>query len=616
MGKIQRLDEHLTNMIAAGEVVERPQGIVKELVENSIDAGARRIEITLKQGGLEMIEVSDDGSGMDREDACLAFERHATSKIAKVEDLWSIHTMGFRGEALPSIASVSNLILLTNDGKDSTRIEINYGKMASARPYPTNHGTHISVGGLFLKTPARLKHLKSPQYENSLVLDVVQKFALSHPDLSFRMISEGREVFKTTGKGDLQEVIYTIYGKDAALQAVKIDAADYDYKLSGAAILPSINRATKNYITTFINGRMIRNYRIQKAILEGYHDYIASDRYPIVVLNIEMDSQLVDVNVHPSKWEIRLSKEQQLEFLIKDTIEACLRDKMRAHEVETFAPSIKTRIEMQPLFTTAVFEPDSASDSSDESSNRQTASSMYKNTASFSAESSYNNRLGAGSFDMTANLEIREEKTEYIPPLKDAVQEKRTFPDMIVLAQMHGCYILAQGDDGLYIIDQHAAQERVHFEEIQNKFVEATPAMTHLLVPIVVEGTAEIADRIEELNAALKRYSIQFESFGNNSMMVRELPVWMNQIDEQAFLQDVVDLFKNNRNIRFEDLQRDRLATMACHRSIRFNRVLSIEEMQQVIDELKACRQPFNCPHGRPTFIHISNAQLIKEFNR
>ncbi len=616
MGRIQRLDEHLTNMIAAGEVVERPQGIVKELVENSIDAGAKRIEVILKQGGLESIEVIDDGCGMDKEDACLAFERHATSKIAKVEDLWSIHTMGFRGEALPSIASVSNLILLTNDGKDSTRIEINYGKMSSARPYPTNQGTQISVGGLFLKTPARLKHLKSPQYENSLVLDVVQKFALSHPEISFRMSSDGRELFKTTGKGDLLEVIYTIYGKEAAHQAVKIDASDYDYQLKGALILPNVNRATKNYITTFINGRMIRNYRIQKAILEGFHDYMPSDRYPIVVLDIQMDTQLVDVNVHPSKWEIRLSKEQQLEYLIKDTIEGCLRDSMRTREVESVSSSVdpllkepKIKVEMQPLFEESTFEARNFADTIKKSND-------FNGTVSYEQEDKekFTERF-------VKDFEVQEEKADYIPKLQEEKQpeeflKKAAFPAMHVLAQMHGCYILAQGEDGLYIIDQHAAQERVHFEEVQKQFVEADPVMTHLLVPIVVEGTAEIESRLDEFNQVLKPYSIQFESFGNNSLMVRELPLWMNQIDEQKFLQDVVDLFKNDRNIRFEELQRHKLATMACHRSIRFNRVLSIEEMQEVVVQLSQCEQPFHCPHGRPTFIHISNAQLVKEFNR
>ncbi len=613
MGRIQRLDEHLTNMIAAGEVVERPQGIVKELVENSIDANATRIEINLKQGGLEMIEVVDNGCGMDKEDACLAFERHATSKIAKVEDLWSIHTMGFRGEALPSIASVSNLILLTNNGQDSTRIEINYGKMTSARPFPTNQGTQISVGGLFLKTPARLKHLKSPQYENSLVLDVIQKFALSHPEIAFRMSSDGREVFKTTGKGDLLEVIYIIYGKEAAHQAIKIDSEDYDYQLKGAAILPNTSRATKNYITTFINGRMIRNYRIQKAILEGYHDYMPSDRYPIVILDIKMDTQLVDVNVHPSKWEIRLSKEQQLEFLIKDSIESCLRDSMRTREVESLTSSVvkeeKTRVEMQPLFEETTFE----------------ARNFYRTSNGSSLTSNQVKDKEEDKTDLKKDdsviwtVEEKQEEYRPIPQAEERPQEflnKTSFPSMHVLAQMQGCYILAEGTEGLYIIDQHAAQERVHFEEIQKNFTETNPAMTHLLVPIVVEGTAEIEERLEELNRMLQPYSIQFESFGNNSLMVRELPLWMNQIDEQKFLQDVIDLFKNNHNIRFEELQRHKLATMACHRSIRFNRVLSLEEMQEVIHQLSKCEQPFHCPHGRPTFIHISNAQLIKEFNR
>ena len=294
MARIRQLDAHLTNMIAAGEVVERPMGVIKELVENAIDAKATRIEIQIAQGGIESMEVTDNGIGMDREDACLCFERHATSKIHSAEDLWAIGTLGFRGEALPSIASVSHLTLLTNNGEESTRVEVRYGQRQSARPYPCNRGTQVSVSGLFQKTPARLKHLKSVPYESSLILDVVQKFALSYPAIAFRLIHDGKEVFRTSGNGSLQEVIAAVYGRQLARQCIEVQGEDMDYRIYGMIALPSQTRASRNYMTVFINERMIRSYRIQKAILAAYQEYIPAERYPLAVLDIRMVKRLAE----------------------------------------------------------------------------------------------------------------------------------------------------------------------------------------------------------------------------------------------------------------------------------------------------------------------------------
>ena len=346
MGKINRLDEHLSNMIAAGEVVERPMGIVKELVENCIDAHAKNVEIQILQGGIDTITIIDDGDGMDAQDATLAFERHATSKLKEVNDLWNIHTMGFRGEALPSIASVSHVLLRTNNGIDSTEVEINYGKLMSAKPCGTPRGTMIEVKNLFQKTPARFKHLKSPQYEFSLISDVVQKFALSHPEIGFNLSHDGRTIFKTRGNGSLLEVLMQIYGRDTAKTAIQLDGSDNDYKISGYAMQPQFNRATKYYMLMYINGRMIRNYHLQKAIMDAYSHYLPKERYPIVVMNMEMDAQLVDVNVHPSKWEIRLSKEKQLEKLVYETISEALKNQLQVPEVKK-SELKKEKVEIQ-----------------------------------------------------------------------------------------------------------------------------------------------------------------------------------------------------------------------------------------------------------------------------
>lgn len=663
MAKIQQLDAHLTNMIAAGEVVERPMGVIKELVENALDAQATRIEVNINQGGTELMEVIDNGIGMDREDACLCFERHATSKIKTTEDLWAIHTLGFRGEALPSIASVSNLTLLTNNGEDSTRVEIRYGQRQSARPYPCNQGTQITVSGLFQKTPARLKHLKSIPYETSLILDVIQKFALSYPQVAFRLVHDGKEVFRSAGSGSLLEVMAIIYGRDLARQCIEVEGQDFDYTVRGLMALPSQTRASRNYMTVFINRRMIRSYRIQKAILEAYKNYIPQDRYPIVVLDIEMDSHLCDVNVHPSKWEIRLSKEQQLEFLIRDTLTRTLREHMQAPEVMRI-DTPREKVEMPQLFEVpAESVKDQVREDSVEAKEwRRQAEVMNEQrqresiAASLSREISQPQPLTAGkdkeeilpedlkgevmaklpdfsagspvkknTASVTETLSDQEPVSEPLDPRvsqTEATEEtlqtvpRKTFPQMQVLAQMHGKYILAQDEHALYIIDQHAAQERVHFEEVQQRFLDQEPTMQDLLVPIILEGSASVAARLQEMNELLQPMHIHLENFGQNSLICRQLPAWMSEIDEQAFLQDVLDLWKDGREVRAEDLQRHRLATIACHHSIRFNRVLSLGEMQEVIEQLARCEQPYHCPHGRPTFITITEKQLIKEFQR
>lgn len=332
MGKIARLDQHLTNMIAAGEVIERPAGIVKELVENALDANANNIEIQVKDGGISFIRVIDNGEGMDSQDAVLAFERHATSKIKNDTDLWTIKTMGFRGEALPSIASISKVKMGTNNNTESTSVTIEYGKVTSVKPHYVPEGTQIVVEDIFHKTPARLKHLKSRQYEAAIIASNIEKFALSRPDVAFTYISDEKQMFKSNGSSNLQEVMALIYGIEAAKKSVAIHANDYDYQLEGMYVLPFINRATRNYINVFVNSRMIRSYRLQKVVTEAFKQYLSDDRYPIVVLNIKMDANLVDVNVHPSKWEVRLSKEQQLEDLIRNALAASLKKTCRLQQ--------------------------------------------------------------------------------------------------------------------------------------------------------------------------------------------------------------------------------------------------------------------------------------------
>lgn len=672
MGRINRLDEHLSNMIAAGEVVERPSGVVKELVENCIDAQAKRIEIQIAQGGIDSILITDDGIGMDAQDASIAFERHATSKIKEENDLWNIHTMGFRGEALPSIAAVSHILLRTNNGSESTEVEISYGKMIAARPTGTPQGTSIEVKNLFQKTPARFKHLKSPQYEFSLISDIVQKFALAHPEISFYLSHDGKQIFQTKGSNNLQEVLMQIYGRDIAKSAIAIDHKDYDYHITGYAVQPHFNRATKYYMVLFINGRMIRNYHLQKAVIDAYSPYMPKDRYPIVVLNMDMDAQLVDVNVHPSKWEIRLSKEKQLEKLVYTALDTALKKELQVVQAEVKKEKEKLEI---PSLEFTYQRPDEIQNLHDEVNEsfvkpkelpaldfdalrkemqepvpekpKIQREKQVRNDREYMVEDSgitypqisrphiekveYNEEKPAISVDKTTiSQNIRETKSEAAQEKVNKVnvtdevlspQDKRTplneaLPQMEVIGQFHNSYILAQGEGGLYIIDQHAAQERYHFEVIKKKILSGNNDVQPLLIPISLEASTAAIAQLDSINESFESLGITLEIFGDTTFVVRQLPTWMQDIEEAAFLQDMIDVWMKDQEVSEEKLRHLAISTMACHSSIRFHRSLTMEEMKQVIVDLGKCEQPFHCPHGRPTFICMSDKQLVKEFLR
>ena len=670
MGRIHQLDEHLRNMIAAGEVVERPAGVVKELVENAVDAKATRIEVQITQGGIDSIVIIDDGIGMDAEDAKLAFERHATSKLKEEADLWNIHTMGFRGEALPSIAAVSQVTLKTNNGTEATEVMINFGEKQAARATAAPQGTMIEVRNLFQKTPARFKHLKSPQYEFSLILDMIQKFALAHPAIAFYLSHDGKTAFQSKGNDRLQEVMMQIYGRDVAKGAIAIDASDYDYHISGFAAQPQHHRATKYYMTLFVNQRMIRSYHLQKAIIDAFHAYMPKDRYPIAVLNIEMDTQLVDVNVHPSKWEIRLSKEKQLEKLLYQAIDAALKSKLQIVQADLPKPKEKkpeiTELEFtyarDPQLTKLHQEVNEGFTNPKElppldfaeisakmkepitqkmpkapvvEMKKQTEAEVEDQPITYPQYSrsnmkkvEYSERKEAISLDENVISQSESKVSDQETEVKTAQAPKETMkqegakpqneclPSMQVIGQFHQSYILAQGEAGLYIIDQHAAQERYHFEVIKQQILSGNNDTQPMLIPISLEVDSRVKVRLNELNEAMSALGIQLEEFGNNALILRDLPTWMQQLNEEAFLQDLIDQWLKNEDIDESKLRHLAIATMACHSSIRFHRSLTHAEMQQVIDDLGKCEQPFHCPHGRPTFICITDEQLTKQFLR
>lgn len=608
MSNIQRLDPHLSNMIAAGEVVERPVGVIKELIENAIDAQATHIDIETKQGGIEQMMIVDDGIGMSRADAELAFERHATSKIKNVQDLWRISTMGFRGEALPSIASVSAVQLNTNNKEEATSVQIEYGKIIKISSVGTPNGTQIIVKNLFQKTPARFKHLKSAQYEYSLISDVVSKFALAYPNIAFSLSNDGKKTFMSNGNGNIQEVIMNIYGREIAKSMVIMEGKDVDYTLQLQVAQPEHTRATKYYMLVFVNNRMVRNPKLQKAIQEAYKAYIPSDRYPIAIVHIYMDPQLVDVNVHPSKWEIRLSKEKQLEQLITQTIQKALQDKLEVNKIVR---------QPKPVVGTPTF------------------SFTYENSQAVDIHQAVNESFAQYQVEKPVTNIIEVDDTEnsqdeatmlatVIEQMQEEIQENKkeevanhpSFPYMYVIGQLHKSYILAQSENGLYIIDQHAAQERYHFEQVQEAMLKGSSEYQTLLVPITIEVSSKIMLQLDTINTHLESIGIYLETFGDTTLVVRRLPLWLKQVEEKQFIQDMLDLFIKHETVSLEDLRKHAMASIACHSSIRFNRDLNLEEMKQVVQDLRTCKQPFHCPHGRPTFIELTLKELEKDFLR
>ena len=536
MAKIKKLDKHLMNMIAAGEVVERPAGIVKELVDNAIDAKATIIEVIVKEGGIDLIQVIDNGIGMSKEDAILAFERHATSKIENEADLWAIGTLGFRGEALPSIASVSRVHLITNDNDSSSSIKVEYGVMSDISIIGSNVGTSISITGLFHKTPARLKNFNSVNYEMAIITSNLERFALAYPKISFILKNNEKIVFKTAGNDDLQEVIYQIYGRDIAKESLIFNDSDNDFEITGLLALPDHTRSNRNHVMLFINDRMIRSYKLVNDVIKGYEKYMFSGRFPIAVIKLKMDYKLVDVNVHPTKWEVKISKEQQLSKLIKDSIEKALSLNMQAPKIRSISNKnniVQSEIDFDLLKNT-----------------KDKLSKPYADETYLK----YDTPLPAISDFIESEMSPK-------PNLSD----QPVFPILRLIGQMHGKYILAENQEGLYIIDQHAAEERVNFEKINHKLTNNILETTPLLMPERIEIKPSDMPFISDTLEKLAEIGLYAEVFGSDSIIIREIPLWLMDNDVLSFINKLVEYLKDNSEVDINYLRKDVIATMACH---------------------------------------------------
>ncbi|MGG0755525.1 DNA mismatch repair endonuclease MutL [Brevibacillus laterosporus] len=750
MGKIQVLTEQVSNMIAAGEVVERPASVVKELVENAIDAGTSQVEIHIEEGGLQLIRIVDNGAGMDRDDCLRAFERHATSKIRSARDLFHIRSLGFRGEALASIASVSRIELMSaeDSGQVGTKVVIDGGDMKSVEDFARVKGTEILVRDLFFNTPARLKYMRSISTEVGHVSDYVNRLAITYPKIAFTLTHNGKNLLQTSGDGKLLHVMAAIYGVQVAKLLLPFEGETLDFRWSGLLSKTEVTRANRTYISTLVNGRYVRNYPLSQAIMRGYHTFLPIGRFPIVAMHIEMDPILVDVNVHPAKLEVRFSKEQELcaavEQSVKEALQAGLRivqplqtsskpkiklekpyqpqfnlgehhsdeqqqqmnrlltafdvplrEKRSTYVERTVEPAsfeltakkiVEQQRDQEPLAEVPV-QPDQQHESKwMYTGNNKTgypssisSQSVVEGSSNSSVQNDADNEIdscelekSSTEYDITdsrKSVETQEvvwddfieddksvtdeedrnrlssyivERSETMDDRSNSTAEEHTentsiltasklddsahsdedgtaVPVLYPVGQVHGTYIIAQNDSGMYLIDQHAAQERIFYEYFMQKLQEEKVSSQMLLFPHTVECTmqeeAKLLDRLE----LLQSFGLDIEWFGNRTFLVRAHPQWFPQGSEVEIINELIQFVQEaseNERVEVSKMREKAAIMMSCKASIKANRYLTHAEMEALLNRLRQTTSPFTCPHGRPIAIHFSTYELEKMFKR
>lgn len=613
MGKIIELDESLANQIAAGEVVERPASVVKELVENSIDAGATRIIVKIQESGLRLIEVIDNGTGIEKEDVAKSLKRHATSKIKNKADLFKIRTLGFRGEAMPSIASVSEFSIETSvtDEESGTRLVSHGGKVDALEAIAQREGTKVTVQNLFYNTPARLKYIRSLQAELSHITDVINRQSMAHPEISFTLINEGRELMKTAGNGDLRQVIASVYGLPTAKKMLKVEAEDLDFTISGYVSLPELTRANRNYITLMINGRFIKNFLLNRAILEGYGNRLMVGRFPIVVLSIEIDPQLADVNVHPTKQEVRLSKERELMRLITEAIQSVFVEQTLIPDALENLNSRRVKVEEQPE---VVRESKSANLYYDKVSQDFFVDKTQVRETYNSPQEKVLPPEEAPSTPSIFEEVVLEEKQA--PESSKGIEGKTAFPDLEYLAQLHATYLLCQAQDGLYIIDQHAAQERIKYEYWRDKIGEVSMDQQILLAPYIFSLPKNDFLMFLDRKHILEEAGLFLEEYGENQFILREHPTWLQENDLEETVYEMIDEILLTKEFSVKKYRHDLATMVACKSSIKANHPLDAESARALVKELATCENPYSCAHGRPTIVYFNGGDLEKMFRR
>lgn len=661
MANIIKLDQHTANLIAAGEVIERAASVVKELVENSIDADATMINISLQDSGLTEINVSDNGHGMEPADAKMCIEPHATSKIRNGEDLARIFTLGFRGEALPSIISVSNFRLKTSaDGKRGYMLSLKGGTLINEATIAYPKGTEISVKNLFFNTPARLQNLQGPNVELSNIVDFVNRIALSRPDIAFKLTNNDRVLLQTFGSNQLKEVVFKIYGEEVTKNMVEIFNKNSYFEVSGLVSKPSVSRSNKNHINILVNNRVVRNHKIISAVMEAYRERLVTGRFPIAVIKIEVDPAIVDVNVHPGKLEVRFSNEMELLEMIVHAIDYSLRNTSLIVEVNSSKQKENTysdydyeedEIEVtDEVKVSQNHEEDYEEDEDNEANDMEYEDDSIDYEEEYQYEydeedeelvnekeeilnKPYNNYFDAEFNDdkndnvKTFYKEDLKEKEPVLP--EEYVQEEyelhseykedqrvNKLPPMYFVGQLHGTYLLFQDEGNMYIVDQHAAYERINYEKIKNALNNEKTIHYELLIPIKLNFPTSEAILIKEKLEEIKNVGVIIEDFGSGTFMVREVPIWFTKGKEKEFVEDIIFEFINNKKVNKYQFFDDLAIMLACKRSIKANQFLDKIHIEYLMEDLGRCEKPYSCPHGRPTIVKFSTNEIERWFKR
>ena len=614
MNEIHILDSNTVDQIAAGEVVERPASVVKELVENAIDAGAKHITVEIKEGGISFIRVTDDGSGIDESQLSKVFLRHATSKISQAEDLETVMSLGFRGEALSSISAVCQVELITKTAQALTghRICINGGEAQPPEEIGAPNGTTILVRNIFFNTPVRRKFLKTAATEGGYIADFMQHMALSVPDVAFQFIQNGQTKFFTSGNGNMNEIIYRIYGKDVAAEMVPVEAQGDGIRITGFLGKPILNRANRSYETFFVNKRYIKSTLISSAVEEGYKTFLMQHKYPFVVLHFEIDPTRIDVNVHPTKMDIRMNEPGYFLSFIRDTVKDALSGKTFIASMEqTPDPEKKGVKEEEKALTAQIPQPFEEKRREENKENALTR--IVKESSNYTVKPKV--ALSSGNVIKQKDV-VMVEKPEQMRLFDDQQLAQQEIENFKIIGQVFDTYWILSLTEKLYYVDQHAAHEKVMYERLMKQYREKEIAVQALNPPLVISLSPKEKNVLVSHMNVFETLGFELDEFGDDAYAVRSVPTDLYGLSEKQLFLSVLDELVEFPAKGDSDAVLSKIASMSCKAAVKGNQTLSEEEAQALMKELLACENPFNCPHGRPTIISMTKYELEKKFKR
>ena len=620
---IQVLDQETINKIAAGEVIERPSSVVKELVENAIDAGATAVTIEIKDGGISFIRITDNGSGISKDDIPMAFLRHSTSKIKSIEDLMNVSSLGFRGEALSSIAAVSQVELITKTADDFTgsRYVIEGGNEISLEEVGAPDGTTFIVRNLFYNTPVRRKFLKTAATEAGYVNALIEHLSLSHPDISFRFINNNQNKLHTSGNMNLKDIIYGVYGRDITSNLMEISGKTQDIEITGFIGKPVICRGNRGYENYYINGRYIKSSIITKAIEEAYKGYIMPHNYPFTAIHFKINPSIMDVNVHPTKMELRFSKNEFVYRFVLETVKECLANRELAARVKL--------TDSKPYQAPRIEPPRESFYNSTESSVKQKTVNKNQTTGFIKNTTDYTKmpptRLPEPFEIKRSDEMVKEDKKIYEAEKKQEAEQLSMFDtplmsekakaDYRIIGQLFETYWLIEYEDKFYMMDQHAAHEKILYERFMNHLKVKDMDTQMIMPPVIIELNMQQEDAYKRNKQAFSRLGFEIEEFGGNAYKVTGLPAGLPNINLKQMLIDMIDGLTDDNSTDL-DIITERVATMSCKAAVKGNNKLSFEEAKELIEELMQAENPYNCPHGRPTLIVMSKYEVERKFKR